>query len=95
MQPVNPIHCGQLAAHVGARVTLRGWPAATRRTRTAAGELMRFLTLEDESGLSEVLLFPDVYTRDGHRLVFDTILLITGVVDEHLGACALRAERVW
>ncbi|MDA0947959.1 MAG: hypothetical protein O2799_05540, partial [Planctomycetota bacterium] len=95
VRPVNPCPCSGLSERVGARVTLRGWPAATRRARTERGELMRFLTLEDPSGLAEVILFPDIYRRDGHLLDLDTVVLITGVVEEQLGACALRAERLW
>jgi DNA polymerase III alpha subunit len=95
IRPVNPCTCVQLRAKVGARVTLRGWPAATRRTRTSKGEVMRFLTLEDKSGLGEVLIFPDVYQRDGHLLNLNALVLITGVVEDQMGACALRAERIW
>jgi DNA-directed DNA polymerase III PolC len=95
VRPVNPCPCAGLSERVGARVTLRGWPAATRRARTERGELMRFLTLEDPSGLAEVILFPDVYRRDGHLLDLDAVVLVTGVVEEQLGACALRVERLW
>ena len=80
---------------MGARVTLRGWPAATRRARTENGDLMRFLTLEDESGLAEAVLFPDVYASDGERITFDAVLLITGTVEARMGASALQVERVW
>ena len=69
LRPVNPRPCADRARRPGARLTLRGWLAATRRVRTEAGEWMRFLTLEDESGLAEVVLFPDVYQRDGGLLV--------------------------
>jgi len=95
IRPVNPCTCVQLRTKVGARVTLRGWPAATRRTRTSKGEVMRFLTLEDKSGLGEVLIFPDVYQQNGHLLDLNALVLITGVVEDQMGACALRAERIW
>jgi DNA polymerase III alpha subunit len=95
IRPVNPCSCAQLRAKIGARVTLRAWPVATRRTRTSKGEVMRFLTLEDESGLGEVLIFPDVYRRDGHLLELNLLVLITGVVEDQMGAYALRAERIW
>tara|TARA_R110002096_G_scaffold24453_9_gene77072 strand:- start:35965 stop:39912 length:3948 start_codon:yes stop_codon:yes gene_type:complete len=95
LEPVNPIPCGKLDDFVGARVTLRGWPAATRRARTENGDLMRFLTLEDESGLAEAVLFPDVYASDGERITFDAVLLITGTVEARMGASALQVERVW
>lgn len=95
LRPVNPIPCDQLGAHPGARVTLKGWVAATRRVRTEAGELMRFLTLEDESGLAEAVLFPDAYAREGARLVANSVLLVTGVADEQLGSVTLTVERIW
>jgi DNA polymerase-3 subunit alpha len=79
----------------GGRITLRGWPAATRRVRTSKGELMRFLTLEDESGLAEVVLFPDTYRRDGEYLNSFGPLCITGIVEDQMGACTLHAERIW
>jgi DNA polymerase III alpha subunit len=77
------------------RVTLRGWLAASRRVRTSRGQWMRFLTLEDETDLAEVVVFPDVYRRDGHRLAEGGTQCVTGVVEDHLGACTLHAERIW
>jgi len=93
--PVNPTPCARIADFRGGRVTLRGWPAATRRVRTSRGELMRFLTLEDESGLAEVVIFPDVYRRDGANLAGLGVRCVTGVVEDSMGACTLHAERVW
>jgi error-prone DNA polymerase len=56
---------------------------------------MRFVTLEDESGLAELVVFPDVYERDGARLAEAGVLVVTGVVEEQMGACHLRVERLW
>ena len=95
IRPVNPIPCARLDQHRAGRVTLRGWPSASRRVRTEQGRLMRFLTLEDESGLAEVVLFPDVYERDGGRLVELGTLCVTGVVEDQMGACTLHAEKIW
>jgi len=95
LRPVNPVPCGRFARFRGGRVTLHGWPAATRRVRTEQGRLMRFLTLEDESGLAEVVLFPDVYERDGERLNEEGVLCVTGIVEDQMGACTLHAERIW
>ncbi|MCP3919558.1 MAG: DNA polymerase III subunit alpha [bacterium] len=95
LRPVNPIACARLGRYRGGRVTLRGWPAATRQVRTENAGLMRFLTLEDTSGLAEVVLFPHVYARDGHRLAEHGTVCVTGVVEDQLGACTLHAERLW
>ena len=88
------IDCGEIARFRGARVTLRGWPAATRHVRTSDGRTMRFLTLEDESGLAECVIFPDVYERDGAHLAEFGTLCVSGVVQDQMGACTLQVECV-
>ncbi|MDP6762126.1 MAG: DNA polymerase III subunit alpha [Planctomycetota bacterium] len=94
-RPARVIACAELGDFEGGRVTLRGWPAATRRVRTSRGEWMRFVTLEDETGLAEAVLFPDVYRRDGRHLAEFGTLCVSGIVRNELGACCLEAERVW
>ncbi len=93
--PVNPLPCGDLAAWQGARVTLRGWLAASRHVRTSDQRSMRFLTLEDETGLAEIVVFPDVYELDGAHLAGGGVLCVTGRVENQMGACTLHAERIW
>jgi DNA-directed DNA polymerase III PolC len=44
-------------------IRLAGVIAAERRTRTERGALMQFLTFDDEAGVFEVVLFPDVYKK--------------------------------
>jgi DNA polymerase III alpha subunit len=94
-RPPREIPCRELDRHRGRRVTLRGWRAASRRVRTVDGRWMRFLTLEDESGVAEAVLFADVYERDGHLLAEEGTLVVSGRVEDQLGACTLHAERVW
>jgi DNA polymerase III alpha subunit len=53
---------------------------------------MRFLTLEDVSGLAEVVVFADVYERDGQRLTEFGTLCITGTIQDQMGAITLHAE---
>lgn len=86
--------CAELARRRGERVQLVGWLAASRPVRTSGGGWMRFLTLEDESGIAEVVVFPPVYARDGHRLIGRGPFRIHGRVEEHLGACTLHAEGI-
>jgi DNA polymerase III alpha subunit len=56
---------------------------------------MRFLSLEDPHDLAEVVLFPDVYERDGHRLTQRGPFLVSGVVEDQMGACTLHTDRIW
>jgi len=87
--------CAAIAGFVHGRISLCGWLSASRRTRTSRGEWMRFLTLEDESGIAEAVVFPDVYGRDGHLLIDQGPFLISGVVEDQMGAVTLHAERIW
>jgi DNA polymerase III alpha subunit len=89
------VPCAEIARHRDQRVSLRGWLAASRRVRTADGRWMRFLTLEDKSGLAEIVVFPPVYARDGHRLAEPGPFLVSGRVEDPMGACTLHAERIW
>jgi DNA polymerase III alpha subunit len=91
----NPAACAALARGAAGRISLCGWLCASRRVRTSNGQWMRFLTLEDTSGTAEVVLFPDVYHRDGHLLTGYGPFRITGTVEDHMGARTLHAERIW
>jgi DNA polymerase III alpha subunit len=55
---------------------------------------MKFLTLEDSSGLAEVVVFPDIYARDAAQLAAGGVMRVVGVVDERYGSCTLQAERI-
>jgi len=65
----------------GKRVTLCGWLVTYRRVGTKTYRNMMFVTLEDQRGVYEVVLFPEAYERYG-RLVFETrALRVTGRVE--------------
>jgi DNA polymerase III alpha subunit len=84
----------RLASSVGRRVRLVGIMATLRVSLTAKEELMEFLTMEDEHGLFEVVLFPDVYRR--YRALVGTLgpYEVVGTVESRYDAVALTAERV-
>ncbi|HKV24277.1 MAG TPA: DNA polymerase III subunit alpha [Candidatus Acidoferrum sp.] len=65
----------------GKRVTLCGWVVTYRHVGTKNYRNMMFVTLEDQRGLYEVVLFPDAYDRYG-GLVFETrAIRVTGRVE--------------
>src|SRR5579871_157803 len=71
----------ELPNHTGKRVTLCGWAVTHRHVGTKNYRNMMFLTLEDQRGLYEAVLFPDTYDRYG-RLVYETrALKVTGRVE--------------
>jgi DNA-directed DNA polymerase III PolC len=66
----------------GKRVTLCGWVVTYRHVGTKNYRNMMFVTLEDQRGVYEVVLFPDVYDRYG-GLVFETrSMRVTGRVEQ-------------
>jgi len=71
----------ELAGLRGKRVTLCGWVVTYRHVGTKNYRNMMFVTLEDQRGVYEVVLFPDAYDRYG-RLVFETrSMRVTGRVE--------------
>ena len=76
----------------GRRVRVAGMPAVRQRPPTAKGIL--FLSLEDETGLIDVVVRPDVYERQRHGLRNAAMLLIDGVIQSVSGAVSVLATTV-
>lgn len=72
----------ELAKLHGKRVTLCGWVVTYRHVGTKNYRNMMFVTLEDQRGLFEVILFPDAYDKYG-GLVYETrAMRVTGIVQD-------------
>jgi len=84
----------RLGKHVGGVVTIAGLLAASRRARTRTGEFMKFISLEDEHGLIECVLFPEVYQRYGHLLVSRGPYVARGTVENQHGALTLTVTHL-
>jgi DNA polymerase III subunit alpha len=71
----------ELPSLLGKRVTLCGWVITYRHVGTKNYRNMMFVTLEDQRGVYEVVLFPEAYDRYG-GLVFETrTMRVTGRVE--------------
>jgi DNA polymerase III subunit alpha len=71
----------ELPALCGKRVTLCGWVVTYRHVGTKNYRNMMFVTLEDQRGVYEAVLFPEAYERYG-GLIFETrALRVTGRVE--------------
>jgi DNA polymerase-3 subunit alpha len=86
----------EAATRTGQRVTVAGVRQSGHSSRTAKGEAMMFLTLEDLTGMLDVVLFPNVYRHARGFIYSPKPLLITGMVemDSGRGEPLLRAEKV-
>jgi DNA polymerase III alpha subunit len=72
----------ELAGLRGKRVALCGWVVTYRHVGTKNYRNMMFVTLEDQRGVYEAVLFPEAYARYG-GLVFETrALRVTGRVEQ-------------
>ena len=66
-------------------VSMLGILVTDKSTRTAKGERMRFVSLEDPTGIFEVTLFPKVYQKFGHVLVDKGPFVVKGRIEEDSG----------
>jgi DNA polymerase III subunit alpha len=84
------------AGRVGQRVTVAGIRQSGHRSRTAKGDLMLFMTLEDLAGMLDVAVFPEVYRQVRGFIHSSEPILVTGVVKTDSGQSEplLVAEKV-
>jgi error-prone DNA polymerase len=76
----------------GARARVAGLIVCRQRPPTAKG--FAFLTLEDEHGLMNVIVRPDVYTRDRRTIDGEGLIVVAGAVQQRDGVLNLMARQV-
>jgi DNA-directed DNA polymerase III PolC len=79
------ISTAELPARVGQIVRIAALVASTRRLVTGGGQVMQFVTFEDESGLVEAVLFPTIYRTLDDPVKNPGPYLIAGRVAEDHG----------
>ncbi len=79
-------------ARAGRRVRTAGMVITRQRPGTAKGFV--FLTLEDETGISNIIIRPDLYATDRLTIVESSFLLVEGVLQNQEGVTSIKAERV-
>src|SRR5687767_7222035 len=76
----------------GRRVRVAGMVITRQRPGTAKGFV--FLTLEDETGISNVIIRPDLFDRQRMTVIRQPFLIVDGVLQHQEGVLSVRAERV-
>jgi error-prone DNA polymerase len=79
-------------ARDGRRVRVAGMVITRQRPGTAKGFV--FLTLEDETGVSNVIIRPDLFDRDRMTVIRQPFLLVEGVLQHQDGVLSVKAERL-
>ena len=84
--------CDLHTARQGRRVRVAGMVITRQRPGTAKGFV--FLTLEDETGIANIIVRPDLFARDRLVIVEEPFLIIDGVLQNQDGVTAVRAEHI-
>ena len=84
----------QLAAHRGRRVTLAGLLVTGKEVLTRHQEPMVFVSFEDEHSVFESVFFPKAFREFYPLIDGGGVFLVSGRVEEELGALSLHAEKV-
>ena len=79
-------------ARQGRRVRVAGMVITRQRPGTAKGFV--FLTLEDETGIANIIVQPDLFARDRLIIVEEPFLMVEGVLQNQDGVTSVRAEAV-
>ncbi len=79
-------------ARAGRRVRTAGMVITRQRPGTAKGFV--FLTLEDETGIANIIVRPDLYASDRLIIVESSFLVVEGVLQNQDGVISIKAERV-
>jgi DNA polymerase III alpha subunit len=82
-------------SHKNKRIKFCGWLVTSRRVHTSNNQYMKFLTLEDQFGLCEAVLFPAVYAKYGHLIRSHGPYIVSGRVQSRLpGEANLIVEKL-
>ena len=76
----------------GRRVRVAGAVITRQRPGTAKGFV--FLTLEDETGIANVIVRPDLFAEDRLTIVREPYLVVEGTLQIQEGVTSVKAERV-
>jgi error-prone DNA polymerase len=81
-----------MGARHGRRVRVAGMVITRQRPGTAKGFV--FLTLEDETGIANIIIRPQLFERDRLTVVEQPFLIVDGVLQQQDGVVSVRAERL-
>jgi error-prone DNA polymerase len=76
----------------GTRIKVGGWVIVRQRPGTAKGFV--FLTLEDETGVANIIITPQLFDRNRLVLVDHPFLLIEGTLQNQDNVVSVKAKRI-
>jgi DNA-directed DNA polymerase III PolC len=96
IQALEALNTVQAAARLGQRVQVAGMRQIWRRFRTARGDYLYYMSMEDLEGILDVVIYADVYRRYRGELSDPGPYLIEGILelDSNSGEPYIRAEKI-
>jgi len=105
---IGPHPMALVRASLATRGVLRAadllWTRAGRRVRVAGAVITRqrpgtakgfvFLSLEDETGIANIIVTPDVFAANMRTIVDEPYLLVEGALQNQSGAVSVKADRI-
>jgi error-prone DNA polymerase len=79
-------------ARDGRRIRVAGSVITRQRPGTAKGFV--FLTLEDETGIANIIVRPDLFDSERFKILDEPFLLIDGILQNQDGVTSVKAERL-
>jgi len=76
----------------GAYVKIAGWVIVRQRPGTAKGFM--FISMEDETGVSNTIVTPDMFDRNRLTIIENAFLLIGGILQNQDGVISVKARRI-
>jgi len=101
---VQHLRASLAASSVSTTEALRAMPDG-RRVRTAGAVIVRqrpgtakgfvFLTLEDETGMAQAIVRPDLFREQRSIIVGSPGLVVEGILQRADGTLSVKAEKFW
>ena len=86
--PITP--SSEFKNKIGENVLAVGFCITGKLTETHNGEIMEFISFEDQTGIYETILFPDTYIKSCHLIQINRAYLISGIISSDLDAISLQ-----
>jgi len=77
----------------GARIQVAGSVIVRQRPGTAKGFV--FLSLEDETGISNIVVDPPTFEKNRRPILASSLLVVEGRLEKYDGVTSVKGERFW
>ncbi len=88
------IRAKDLLELTGKKVRLAGWMVTRKAVITVKGNPMEFVSFEDETGIFETVLFPEVFAKFADMIEEDRAYFIYGDVENQKGAVVVNVTGI-